>query len=661
MTTHQDNARILDPGFNLTLRPMKYPQFYEMYIDGIKNTWSVDEVSFSKDIQQLSSNVMNDQQRHMIHRLVAFFATGDTIVSNNLVLNLYKHINSPEARMYLSRQLFEEAQHIQFYLTLLDAYIPDPAARAEAFNAIESIPSIRHKADFCFKWIDNINELDTLDTQDKRRQFLLNLICFATCIEGLFFFGAFAYVYYLRSLGLLPGLADGTNWVFRDESCMPAGSEILTEYGFMKFEDLMAEKNSNRQIRVAEYREDGSMQFVFPRGYVDKFYEGKLVSISSNKSISLTTTIDHDNVTRSITTGKIRKTKADKTSTSSTSQMICAGLVDGPDITLSAMEKFAVAFQADGHLPKRYTGERCGTVPAKFTLRKERKIKRFEAILKEANLDYSVIERGARTYKVNVPLAHIQYLSKDFAWLNLDRIGHAWGREFIEEISHWDSYIGPDRTCTQYVNTNRQAVDTVQAVASMSGFSTTQHKREDNRKAQYKDVYNLYIKQRDYAMLHKADKEEIDYAGQVYCVNVPSGMIVVRQEGKVHITGNCHINFALEVINVVRQQEPDLFDAKLNEQIRKMIDEAVDCESQFAQDVLSGGLSGINESSMREYLQYVADGRLVQLGLEKCYGSKNPFSFMELQDIQEVTNFFERRPSAYQVGISGQVGFDDDF
>ena len=62
----------------------------------------------------------------MVNRLVAFFATGDSIVANNLVLNLYQHINAPEARMYLSRQLYEEALHVQFYLTLLDNYIPDP-------------------------------------------------------------------------------------------------------------------------------------------------------------------------------------------------------------------------------------------------------------------------------------------------------------------------------------------------------------------------------------------------------------------------------------------------------------------------------------------------------------------------------------------------------
>src|SRR6478609_5101178 len=208
---------ILDPGMDLTLRPMKYPAFYDMYKAAIKNTWTVEEVDFSTDLTDLHSRV-RPAERHLIQRLVAFFATGDSIVANNLVLNLYKHINSPEARMYLSRQLFEEAQHVQFYLTLLDNYLPEMKEREAAFAAVDNIPSIRRKADFCFRWMDSVQNLDQLRTVDEMRTFLLNLICFAACIEGLFFFAALAYVYFLRSKGLLHGLATGTNWVFRDES-----------------------------------------------------------------------------------------------------------------------------------------------------------------------------------------------------------------------------------------------------------------------------------------------------------------------------------------------------------------------------------------------------------------------------------------------------------
>lgn len=333
-------SHILDPGFGLTLRPMRYPEFYEMYRNAIKNTWTVDEVDFSLDVTDLRSK-MSEADRHLIHRLVAFFATGDTIVANNLVLNLYQHINAPEARMYLSRQLYEEALHVQFYLTLLDTYIPDPAERNKAFGAIENIPSIRQKGEFCFKWIDSLQGLKNLQTREHRRQFLLNLICFAACIEGLFFFAAFAYVYFLRSRGLLHGLASGTNWVFRDESC--------------------------------------------------------------------------------------------------------------------------------------------------------------------------------------------------------------------------------------------------------------------------------------------------------------------------------HMAFAFDVVRTVRAEEPDLFDDTMRAQIEQMLEEAIACETQFAEDVLSGGVAGLSVKDMRQYLEYCADQRLTQLDLPKKYGAKNPFDFMDLQDVQEVTNFFERRVSAYQVGVQGEVAFDMAF
>jgi ribonucleoside-diphosphate reductase beta chain len=262
-------------------------------------------------------------------------------VANNLVLNLYQHINAPEARLYLSRQLYEEALHVQFYLTLLDTYLPDMAEREQAFAAIETIPSIRAKGEFCMRWMDSISQLDQLRTKDERRQFLLNLICFATCVEGLFFFAAFAYVYFFRSKGLLNGLASGTNWVFRDESM--------------------------------------------------------------------------------------------------------------------------------------------------------------------------------------------------------------------------------------------------------------------------------------------------------------------------------HMRFALSVVDTVREEEPDLWDAEMAAQVTLMLEEAVEAEALFADDLLAGGVSGLSVADTRQYLRSVADQRLANLGLPPRFGDRNPFDFMALQDVQELSNFFERRVSAYQVGVTGAVTFDDDF
>src|SRR5688572_10440144 len=98
MDTTREKA-LLDPGMDLTLRPMRYPLFYERFRDAIKNTWTVEEVDLHSDLADL--NKLTDAERHLVNRLVAFFATGDTIVANNLVLNLYEHVNAPEARLYL--------------------------------------------------------------------------------------------------------------------------------------------------------------------------------------------------------------------------------------------------------------------------------------------------------------------------------------------------------------------------------------------------------------------------------------------------------------------------------------------------------------------------------------------------------------------------------
>jgi len=122
-----------------------------------------------------------------------------------------------------------------------------------------------------------------------------------------------------------------------------------------------------------------------------------------------------------------------------------------------------------------------------------------------------------------------------------------------------------------------------------------------------------------------------------------------------------HMGFAFDVARTVRAEEPDLVDEEFEAQVREMLAEAVDAEAAFAQDLLGGGVAGMTVADMRSYLGHVADRRLAQLGFAPHYGSRNPFAFLELQDVQELSNFFERRVSAYQVGVTGAVAFDEDF
>jgi ribonucleoside-diphosphate reductase beta chain len=124
---------------------------------------------------------------------------------------------------------------------------------------------------------------------------------------------------------------------------------------------------------------------------------------------------------------------------------------------------------------------------------------------------------------------------------------------------------------------------------------------------------------------------------------------------------SAHMAFAFEVVKTVRREEPELFDDDLSRSVLDMVEEAIACETQFAEDLLGAGVVGMSVRDVRCYLEFCADQRLATLGLQKRYGTKNPFAFMDLQDVQEVTNFFERRVSAYQVGVSGEVVLDAAF
>ena len=120
---------LLEPGLDLTLRPMAYPAFFRMYRDAIKNTWTVEEVDFSRDYNDLRRK-MSEGDRHMINRLVHSLPQETLLPTIRLNLQTYQ---LPEARMYLSRQLFERGPSCSIYLTLLDTYIPDIEEREEAF------------------------------------------------------------------------------------------------------------------------------------------------------------------------------------------------------------------------------------------------------------------------------------------------------------------------------------------------------------------------------------------------------------------------------------------------------------------------------------------------------------------------------------------------
>ena len=121
------------------------------------------------------------------------------------------------------------------------------------------------------------------------------------------------------------------------------------------------------------------------------------------------------------------------------------------------------------------------------------------------------------------------------------------------------------------------------------------------------------------------------------------------------------MSVAFELVDIVRREYPHLWDQQMEEDIIEMLRDAIECEYQFAQDVLQLGVAGLTSNDMHNYLKFVADERLERLGIDRVFGGRNNFYFMELQNLSGHSNFFERTVSSYRVNVPGQVSFNSDF
>ncbi|KAG6283122.1 Ribonucleotide-diphosphate reductase (RNR), small subunit [Claviceps purpurea] len=186
------------------LFPIKYHEIWQMYKKAEASFWTAEEIDLSKDLHDWN-NRLNDDEKYFISHILAFFAASDGIVNENLVERFSGEVQVPEARCFYGFQIMMENIHSETYSLLIDTYIKEHAQREYLFNAIETIPCIRKKADWALHWI-----------QDKESTFAQRLVAFAA-VEGIFFSGAFASIFWLKKRGLMPGLTFSNELISRDE------------------------------------------------------------------------------------------------------------------------------------------------------------------------------------------------------------------------------------------------------------------------------------------------------------------------------------------------------------------------------------------------------------------------------------------------------------
>jgi ribonucleoside-diphosphate reductase subunit M2 len=212
--------------------PLKHADLWQMYKRSIDCFWRAEEVDLSKDAAHWIK--LNQDEQYFVKHILAFFAASDGIVIENCALRFMNDVQVSEARAFYGFQIMMENIHSETYSLLIDTYVKDSIEKKQLFNALDTFPCIRKKADWALKWIG-----------DDEADFATRLVAFA-CVEGIFFSGAFCSIYWLKKRGLMPGLTFSNELISRDEA-------LHCEFAVLMHSKLQQKCS---QERIAEIIED---------------------------------------------------------------------------------------------------------------------------------------------------------------------------------------------------------------------------------------------------------------------------------------------------------------------------------------------------------------------------------------------------------------------
>ena len=221
-----------NPG-RFVIFPIANKAVWDMYKKAEGSFWTAEELDLSKDRGHWES--LNDNERHFIKHVLAFFAASDGIVNENLAMNFMKMVQWPEARCFYGFQIAIENIHSEVYSLLIDTYIKDSAEKLKLLNAIDTIPCVKKKAEWAIHWMES-----------EEADFASRLMAFAA-VEGIFFSGAFCSIFWLKERGLMPGLTTSNEFISRDEGLHTEFACLL--YSFLHHK--LSKTKAHKMIREA--------------------------------------------------------------------------------------------------------------------------------------------------------------------------------------------------------------------------------------------------------------------------------------------------------------------------------------------------------------------------------------------------------------------------
>jgi ribonucleoside-diphosphate reductase beta chain len=200
--SHEVEPILVENKDRFVLFPIRHHEIWEMYKKAEASFWTAEEIDLSQDLSDWN-NKLNDDEKHFIKHVLAFFAASDGIVNENLAINFMNEVQYPEARCFYGYQIMIENIHSETYSLLIDTYIKEPAEKDRMFHALDTIDCVKKKGEWALRWITN-------------GSFAERLVAFAA-VEGIFFSGSFCSIFWLKKRGLMPGLSFSNELISRDE------------------------------------------------------------------------------------------------------------------------------------------------------------------------------------------------------------------------------------------------------------------------------------------------------------------------------------------------------------------------------------------------------------------------------------------------------------
>lgn len=242
MSIEENNDPLLCPNDNrFVMFPIEDKDVWNMYKKQVDCFWRAEEIDLAKDKEDWDK--LNDDERHFISQILAFFAASDGIVLENLASRFMGDVQLAEARAFYGFQIAMENIHSETYSLLIDSYIKDTPKKNELFQALNNFPCIKKKGDWARKWI-----------HDKSSSFATRLIAFA-CVEGIFFSGAFCSIFWLKKRGLMPGLTFSNELISRDEA-------LHTEFAVLLYNKLHNKEDSEKVNEIIKNAVEIENEFI---------------------------------------------------------------------------------------------------------------------------------------------------------------------------------------------------------------------------------------------------------------------------------------------------------------------------------------------------------------------------------------------------------------